>query len=374
MSAQYIENIKRIQAEKRQGILHYLPIPDRLSRLAKVLPGIGKQDYLTITGNTGSAKSTFMRDIVDNYVMDLHNTYGNQLKFRYKFFVNILEESVEDIKYIQLMREMLEKHNIKITRKDLTGRTLGVIPDEVLEKLIECADVMEAKKEEFKDYYEVSYYSIGNPFGFYNEVRKYAHNNGKFVDKNGNKVKYQKNKAFVYDRYIPDNPYEIVVVITDHIGLYTKEGKNTWYETLEYFSKEYCRRQINLNYGYAVINVQQQNSQAEQALFDNKGNLIVESTFPRRDSLGNITITNRDATTMLGLWNPYINGVDNLKIGQVNYPFAALQAAGKECRVLSILKNRHGGFEGKKLPIYFDFSNGKAYQLPTTEKEIEALI
>ena len=116
-------------------------------------------------------------------------------------------------------------------------------------------------------------------------------------------------KTAKYDNYVANDTNEIVVVVSDHLKLYSAESGQSWYDSVEKFSQIYCRRIMNLKFKYAVVNVQQQASASEAILFDNKGKPIIANTYPSMQKLGDITTTQRDTVTGLGIWNPHKYGV-----------------------------------------------------------------
>lgn len=365
------KKIHRINKEKKQGVLHYLPFPDRLSRLDNLVGGIGKETNLIITSISGGSKSTLMYDLLINSSKELLDTYSD-INVKITLFINILEESVESMQLREIVSRLSSK-NINLNVKDLEGRKLDSFSEQIMNTIDECIGEIEIENQEYSEKLSVNWLSEPNGFGLYKKVREYAAQNGKFYLDN-KEVFSTNNQHPKFDKYIPNNPNELVIVASDHIKLYSSESGKSWYESLEYFSQIYCRRIMNLKFGYATVNVQQQSSASEAIVFDNKGKVIIENTYPTLNKLGDITTTQRDATVALGIHNPLKYGVKKQVIGGLSIDYEAFREKGFEIRNIHILKNRFGGLEGSRLPCIVDYKTRKFYQLPKTQVEVDALL
>lgn len=365
------QKIVNTNEEKKKGILHYLPFPDRLSRLGNLIGGIGKEDYMLITSISGGSKSTLMYDLTVNSVKELLDTYPD-IDIKVTMFINILEESVESMELREIVGRLSNKgHNINI--RDLQGRRMESFDDHMMSVIDDTITELEMETEYYSEKLSINWMSVGNPFGFYKAIREYLTENGKyFLD--GEEVLASKDKHPKFDKYIPNNPKELVIVISDHLKLYSAESGKSWYESVEYFSQIYCRRILNLKYGAAVINVQQQASASEAIIFDRNGKPIIANTYPSLQKLGDITTTQRDSVVGLGIWDPHRYNVSKEVIGGLSIDYNAFREVGKQVRVLSILKNRFGGMEGARLPCIVDYSQRKFYQLPKTQAELDDLL
>ena len=344
-----------------------------MSRLGELLGGIGKEDYYLLTAGSGVGKSTLMYDFVNNFPKEFLDTYDN-IDIKLTVFVNMLEESVKTLTMRAIIGKLSAK-GIDLNLRDLQGRRLTPIDDYVISEIIEASESLELERKHYSDKYNVYYSDIGNPFGFYKSVRNYLAKSGKYFDANNNEVSFSKIlKGEVPDySYKPNNPKELIIVVSDHLKLYSAESGKKWYDTLEYFSQIYCRRILNLKYGCAVINVQQQASASESIIFDKNGKPIIENTYPTTHNLGDITTTQRDATIILGVWNPHKYGVEKDTVAGLSIDYAAFKRKGMPIRVIKPLKNRDGN-EGGTLVCWVDFKTRKFYQLPKTQEGIDALL
>jgi hypothetical protein len=73
----------------------------------------------------------------------------------------------------------------------------------------------------------------------------------------------------------------------DHISLLSQEKQfKSWYETIEHYSTEYCRKQMSKHWGFTVVNIQQQASDKEKQQYTVKGDSIEDKLEPSLDGLG----------------------------------------------------------------------------------------
>jgi len=374
-----LSGIKKINEEKKKGIVHFLPFPDRMSRLGKVLGHVGKEDYFLISAASGVGKSTFMYDMVQNYAREFLDTYDENIDMKITVFVNILEESVSSLLLRSIVAKLSEK-GIDLSVRDLNGRRLESIDNKIMSVVEDSVQELEVERVSYSDRFNIHWSDIGNPFGFYNLVRDYFAKNGTYYNDKGQKIPLIKDKngmlrpKDIYGKYVPNDSKELVIVVSDHLKLYSSESGKSWRDTIEYFSQIYCRRILNLHYGAAVINVQQQASASEAIIFDRNGKPIIPNTYPTTQNLGDITTTQRDATHILGIWNPHKYSVEKEVVGGITYDYAAFQRKGMPIRIIFPLKNRGGPGEGSKLICWVDFKTRKFYQLPKTQSEVDALL
>jgi len=116
--------------------------------------------------------------------------------------------------------------------------------------------------------------TVSNPFGIYKHCRAYSEKIGKhyYIPKQFEKTNKDGSKVLnldgtpviesvdVYERY-ENTSNEHVIVVVDHISLLSQEKQfKSWYETIEHYSTEYCRKQMSKHWGFTVVNIQQQAS------------------------------------------------------------------------------------------------------------------
>lgn len=173
-----------------------------------------------------------------------------------------------------------------------------------------------------------------------------------------------KKAQYCYSHYIPNNPKEFVIVITDPINLLNPEkspDSNTLHLTMGKFSAEYCRKIITKHYKYIVINVQQQGAESEKEQFTYNGQSIESKLEPSLQGLANNKETQRDAQVVLGLFAPDRYEIRN----HLGYDITKL---GNYYRSLKILKSRFCT-PGLKLPLFFDGATNSFKELSDPKGE-----
>ena len=169
-----------------------------------------------------------------------------------------LELSIEAKMRQAMCYRLFTEYGITISPQRLRSIFADYTLDEKIIELIEY-------ELEWFDFFEsvVTYYdSVRNPYGIFHTVQTYCEKNGTYTYKDidwQNETTGVNEKKRIRDSYIPNNPNEIVIVITDHISLLTpeKEDNNNLQNTIGRFSSEYCLKMRDL-WKCCVVNVQQQ--------------------------------------------------------------------------------------------------------------------
>lgn len=317
-----------------------------LPELGTVIPGIQKKKYAICTASqkVGKSKLAYFLYIYNPY----HFVTTHKTNISVKIFCNSLEVSKEEILTQYLSYRLFLDHKVIISPDKLRSNFQDYVLEDDILKLIECYDEEMARFESIVIVQD----TIKNPFGIYKSMRDYAYNNGVHFDKKGLKIPKEdlinpvtKDAANIaIDYYVPNNPDEYVICLTDHIGLLKPEKGNDLWHTIGQFSKEYCIA-IRDRWEYHVVNIQQQAADQEKQQFTFKGDSIVEKLRPTPDGLANNKETARDVDLMFGLFAPH-----RYKIS--DYEGYNIDKLGDNYRELSVILNRSGsGFIN--LDMYF---------------------
>jgi hypothetical protein len=331
----------------------YTCIPWSLQRLGTVIPGIQKGRYIIVTANSKVGK-TQLADFLYLYEpYEFIKTHDTNLKL--KIFYFSLEMSKEEKLKQAITHKIYKDTRTIISPEDINSEFASRILSDHAEGLI---DKYEQYFEEFEK--TVTYIdNIRNPYGIYTYMREYAERNGTYYTKEGKPIPKEdflnhstRDKAlFSIDRYIPDNPNEYVIVITDHISLLTPEKGDTLHQAMGKYSSNYCLKMRN-RWNYTVVNVQQQAAEQEKQQYTNTGRSVINKLRPSPDGLGDNKLTGRDCDLMLGLFAPHRYGLETYpeRANSKGYDIVKL---GDNYRELSILLNRRGsGFINNHL--YFN--------------------
>jgi hypothetical protein len=343
-----IKNKKLREADK----LVCIPFNKVLPRFSTLIPGIIKERYIIVTANSkvGKSKLTDFLFLYTPYKV-LYEQYKGKSNIKLKIFYFTLELSKEK-KIAELLAYKLyedKKLNLDIQRIN------SMFDDYILTD--EVVGYMEEYNEWFKQFETIVEFidDIRNPFGIYNHVRSYAESHGKYVKKT---IKIDKKDVEVEDYYIPDDPDEHVIIITDHVGLLTPEAKdnNDVRTAIGRFSKEYCLKMRD-RWKYTVVNVQQQTLAQEGV-----DNIKLNKLQPSAAGLGVNKETSQDANLILGLFSPARHDISS-------YKGIDITRLGDSYRELSVIYNRDGSMA--EVGLFFNGAVNYFEELPKNIKDTD---
>lgn len=353
---------KKIREAGGYTSIPFVLIPE----LGKVIPGIQKEKYAICTASSKVGKSKLAQFL---YVYNPYHFVTNyETDIKVKIFYNSLEVSKEEIICQYLSYRLFTDHGLIIAPDKLRSNFDDYILEDSVLKIVESYDEEMARFESIVTIQD----TVKNPFGIYKMVRDYAYKNGKHYNKKGeeilvsdllspnNDVRAKANLSIDY--YVPNDPNEYVIVITDHIGLLTPENGGDLWHTIEHFSKDYCLSMRD-RWKYHVVNVQQQSADQEKQQFTFKGDSVVAKLRPTPDGLANNKETQRDVNLMFGLFAPHRYKIDD-------YEGYDIKRLGDNYREFSVMLNRSGtGFIN--LDMYFHGACNYFCKLPNTMKEAD---
>ena len=193
-----------------------------------------------------------------------------------------------------------------VSPENLQSLFKGYILDEEVLQII--------KSEEFTNWFKIFektvefHDEVRHNYGIYNTIKAYAENNGSYTykeidwydDKTG-----KTTKRTVKDRYIPNNPDEYVIIVTDHISLLQpSKDEGTLHKAMSEFSSNYMLHARD-KWNYIPVIIQQQAAASEAQQFTNTGQSIIDKLKPSADMLGDNKLCSRDVDLMLGLFWPH---------------------------------------------------------------------
>tara|TARA_R110000868_G_scaffold28617_4_gene107107 strand:+ start:8247 stop:9392 length:1146 start_codon:yes stop_codon:yes gene_type:complete len=364
-----MKNYQRVKAEikKNKKIREdggYTCIPFvLLPKLGKVIPGIEQEKYYLVTANSKVGK-TKLGDFLFVYnPYEFITKHASDISL--KIFYFSLEVSKEEKIAQYYSYRLFKDHGVIISPAKLKSRFQDYILETDLEELLDSYD------EEMDRFESIVHIidNIKNPFGIYKYMRDYAYKNGTHYDKNNDPIsvdrllntsqpiKDEANKSIV--KYIPNNPNEYVIVITDHLSLLHPEGSATLWDAIFTFSSKYCLAMRD-RWRYIPVNIQQQAADQEKQQFTFKGDSIIAKLRPSPDGLADCKLTQRDVNVMLGLFNPH-----RYKIS--DYEGYDIDKLGDNYREFNVMLNRDGsGFIN--IDLYFNGASNFFKELPSSDK------
>lgn len=257
---QIIHSLEESRDNVLSGGINCIPIP--FTRFRSDFPGIRKKFYYLVSGATKSSKTQLTNFLFVITPIFYYIEHPDIIKPKIFYFP--LEETKEDItlRLYSYILYYITKGKVIISPEDLESvDERKPLPKEVLdimksEEFIKIASVFEECIEFHPEQ--------KNPTGIYKTVKNYLDNNGtiEYIEK---EVTYKDDfgitrteKVRKANKYIPNDPKEYVIFITDHAGLLQVERGMTLKETIEKLS-EYNMTLRN-NYSAIPVLVQQQNA------------------------------------------------------------------------------------------------------------------
>jgi hypothetical protein len=323
----------------RQAIINkdvnFLPLYYTFPKLKTLLPGFIHGDYLNITAGSAVGKSKLAHFICAQLI-DLMKL---KPKLKINIIFNSLEETEEKLKAMFFV-QYLYSYGHELNYYQIMGYSETPITDEQLRL------VKEAKryyKEAIEPHLEIV--NIDSTIAFVNHVKERMRAKGTFTTQG---------------EYTSDDINEWWVTVSDHISCYVEEPGMTFAQTIKNFSFNLLRNQLGIKAGVVNIVVQQQVNTKDQIEGNVKPKRLIDKSKPSADGLGDYKSTFRDATIVLGLWNPHAweehlpgnnyNGVD-LSTG--------------DYRVIRFLKTREAKLEDKEMIVHFNGATNQFYELNT---------
>jgi len=356
--AQRVEEIRKIKADKEAGKIFCIPF-ENYPKLTDSVPGIVPGMIQMVTAGSGVGKTQVTKAL---YVREpLEYAIKNNMKLKIFYFA--LEESADEFIDTMICNFISARCNIRVDLLTLQGyraqslddATMKTIDDNIgpVEKLLENVEVID---------------SIYNPTGIYKYCRDHADKNGTHVYEDREFIKkkmdgtIEKEIVKVYNHYIPNDSNSVTIVIVDHMSLLTPEkdkysGKMmTQHQTMAKWSTDYALKQITKHWGWAVVNVIQQEQSGEKEQFTTKGESIVKKTEPSLAGFANNKEIQRDAKVIIGVYSPDRYGFDD-------YHDYDIRRFRDTFRCAKILKNRFGP-PNKYHHFLFDGATNRFAELP----------
>lgn len=356
-----IEQIKKIKEIRDKGDLLCLPYHLSFPRLSKFIPGIIRGLMYKVTAGSGVGKTQLTKQLFVIAPLEYLKKNPNS-NIKLKIFYFALEESEQEFIDSLIVNALAYKFSIRSDTMTLKGLRKEY-PDD---KLMSMIEKVEPDVQYYMDHIEVVD-SVSNPTGMYKYCRTYSEKAGKHIwkdkeffrkDEHGNTIKSLEK---VYDKYIPNDPNEHVIVIGDHISLITEEYDKkfdrylTKHQAMAKWSTHYCRGQMTKHWGWTVVNVQQQEQSSEKQHYTNTGKSVVSKTEPTLDGLANNKEIQRDDYIVISLYSP-----DRFSFEEYHgYNIIRMRDT---FRVIKILKNRLG-VPNKYVPLLFDGATNRFLEI-----------
>lgn len=325
-------------------------------RLGKFLPVIPQGTQMLITANSGVGKShTWVGMVLFSYYKIKKDLPTEKLNV--KFLIALLEDTKQMFISRLFCMILYDKYNIRVDPLSLNSMRGSVLSDDVKSKL----DDIESEIQTLLADCEIID-SVYNPTGLYKWARQKSNELGTHHKK---KMQFSKDNGESYEEEVyshfeyNDTNLQVLLIVDNLNNLQqeVEEGRLlSERETINKWTRKYCRLQIVKHYKFTVINIIQQSAESEKAQYNMKGELVIEKVKPSLDGLGNSKECQRDCLIILGLFAPDRYGIKEY----AGYDISRLQDS---FRSVIILKSNISECN-KEIPLYFDGACSRFQELP----------
>lgn len=287
-----LSEIKSNKKLREEGKYIGLPVP--FPRMRTKFPYITKGRYGIVTAGSKIGKTQIADFLFLYWPFIFSRELNTNLKFKVKYFS--LEMSKED-KVKACISFLLFYYKGVVASPDKFSSQYDdyILEDSLLKEIEDLQPII----DEFLENVEIID-NIRNGYGIYKHCEEYAESHGtytyKTIDWKNDDGKIVPKE--VVDSYIPDDPDEIVIVITDHLSLIVPENNKSLHESMGEFSSRHCLKMRD-RFKMLVVNVQQQ-AQAQEGVENKKAGMLK----PSHNGLADNKLTGRDVDFMFGLFSP----------------------------------------------------------------------
>ena len=304
----------------------------------KYLFGIQPSTYYLIGAESGAGKTTFTDFLFFFSLYYTCKVQGVPLKIHYySYEINKKRKRQRLVSYL-----LYERYKMRISVNDLSGKSRRKFKAAELKAIVEVNDEVKAFMGNIYFHDEPL-----NPTGVYKELMQFARNNGEFQEEEYIQVTLKEDgtktekpgKRIV--GYKPNNPSEMVVVITDHVALSEHERGYDTKRTIDKHSEYgvYFRNRC----GYTWVDIQQFNTELTSAYRKQENE---HSIAPQRIDFGDSKYTYRNADIVIGLVNPSLYEIERICGYSVKRFFDKL--------ILSYIMKNRDGEASQRIPMMID--------------------
>lgn len=311
----------------------WVGIPQKYSKMEEFIPYYEKGTYLLVSAHSGVGKTIFT---ISDWIVEPYLFY-KETGYKVKIFYFSLEkkETIVDAQVLSNLYYQYSKE--KVSKQALYSNKLS---DNSLHNLGELSKLY----HDYKDIVTV----IDNVYSA-NDIKKYMQSY------------FLKNGKMEGKKYIPNDDTHYII-ITDTLNALSPEQGKAKNQSLNEYSREVCKNLFCDLYGATVVNVQQQDKDAEKSAFTFKGEINYQATRPSRNSLGESKLTFNDADFFITLYSPYM-----YRVPQYPFPgekeFWDIKQLKNKFLLMSLEKNRDGE-SPTEIGLYADLSVNYFEELP----------
>lgn len=310
---------------------HFAALSTGSRKLDKAIGGVQRSTYYLIGGNTGTGKTAFADDafVLKPYAHFLRNKINRDTDkplISLRVFYRSMEISAKKKIAKWVCHLMYERWGMIIDIKEVYSKQ-STLSDEKYQLIKSCREYIDGMLE-----YVHIIDSPVNPYGIYKEVSEYMNKNGQILT---NK-KTIRGQEIEFKSYVPNDPFEVVIVVVDHIGLLRPEKDfRTKKDIIDHDSENAIA--LRNFYGVSRVSI----SQFNRDLADMDRRRFTELS-PQLEDFKNTGNASEDAEIVMTLFNPLRYNIQSY--GGNGEPGSGfnLGLLGGRYRSVAVLKNRDG--------------------------------
>jgi replicative DNA helicase len=326
----FIEAVERGKEGMNEGL------PLGMPALEQFIPNLQKKHYYLIGGNTGSGKTTLMRDKFlfgpVEHIQKLELT-ENPMNLDIRGILFSFEMDLESVISAAISRRVYFDHKKTFPSNYIMSRGKNRISKEDYEIVSAYSDYWEYYEKKF-----IFHDTTKTVAQIEAAIRKLALDHG---------VLYKNTDGFEY--YVPHNPNMYFLVYIDHLALTEISKGSTIEKTMEELSKVLVKARNLYHMTFVVI------QQLNMDLFD-PVRVKIGRPAPMLSDFGDSKKISRDVDVVLALHNPAMFAQEQY----AGYDITQLRA---KFRSIEVLKNRYGESD-KRVGVFFNGAVGVLKELP----------
>lgn len=355
--------LKRID-ERKKGIIRGIPLGHTFPKLASIFPVIPPGYQILWTAGSGIGKTQTWMGIV------LYSIYKQRkLKLsdtRTILVITLLEDTKEmfidrlySLFFYELFKVVVDAFELQSYKEGLTPEKIQMfdIIEKEIDFLLEDCEIID---------------NVYNATGLYKWCRSISNKYGTHRTKEKIFTKEDKSTytETVYSHYELNDPNTQFLLIVDNLNNIQQESREgkllTQLESINLWSRSYCRLQIAKHWGWSILNIIQQSAESEKPQYNLRGNLVVDKCKPSLDGLGNSRECQRDHFIIIGIFAPDRFAIQNYP----EHPEGSgynIEVLRDNFRSLIILKSNLSK-TNIEIPFYFNGAASILRELPPPEK------
>lgn len=326
-----LEEIKSYISYKQNNSINGIPL--KFNKFKDVLPNIEKTQFTIITSGVGDGKTSLAFDkwVLDPIEFILTHP---QIDAHWDYFSIEEPKLAIDLKLTSRFFKM--KQGLEFSTKEL----MNVYNDGRFKQHLHKLDSLKPLIDLFNERVKV----IEDAHTPKHIEQKIQH----FIETNKHKI---------------HNPDFYYIVVIDNLASLDTSGYSTLKECIDDLCKNILNKYKKSHLIIPVV-IQHQNADSEQVHYNQKGEINLHKIKPTLSGLDGSTATQKFATDVVALTNPF-------KFGVKKYFNWNIEAWGDKIRFLSMLKARGGGNQ-MMIPMYFNGKIGEYQEIIHTPEEFES--